>query len=75
MSKNKKKVIIVFLLVVQKLNVTNLNVLALLYGSFFLFVCFSRNDYYSDEWATFTFDSLVKWIDHNQVGEECILIR
>ena len=60
MSKNKK-VTIVFLLVVQKL-LTNLNVLTLLYGSFFLFVCFSRNDYYSDEWATFTFDSLVKWI-------------
>ena len=74
MSKNKKKVTIVFLLVVQKL-VTNLNVLTLLYGSFFLFVCCSRNDYYSDQWATFTFDSLVKWIDHNQVGEACILIR
>ena len=73
MSKNKK-VTIVFLVVVQKL-LTDLNVLTLLYGSFFLFVCLSRNDYYSDQWGTFTFDSLVKWIDHNQVGEECILRR
>ncbi|XP_015770359.1 PREDICTED: rab proteins geranylgeranyltransferase component A 1-like isoform X2 [Acropora digitifera] len=29
-----------------------------------------RNDYYSDEWATFTFDSLVKWIDHNQTNSQ-----
>ena len=74
MSKNKKK-ILVFFLVVQKL-LTNLRNYwpCIMEVSFFLFV-FSRNDYYSDQWATFTFDSLVKWIDHNQVGEECILIR
>ncbi|XP_044176469.1 rab proteins geranylgeranyltransferase component A-like isoform X1 [Acropora millepora] len=29
-----------------------------------------RNDYYSDQWATFTFDSLVKWIDHNQTNSQ-----
>ena len=28
---------------------------------------FSRNDYYSGQWATFTFDSLLKWIELNQV--------
>lgn len=29
-----------------------------------------RNDYYSDQWATFTFDSLLKWIDLNQSGNQ-----
>ena len=54
---------IVYFLFIQKL-LTNLNVLALHYGgSFFLFVCFSRNDFFSDQWATFTFERLVKWID------------
>ena len=60
--KELKIATIVFFLVVQKL-LTNLNVLALLYGCVFLFGCSSRNDFFSDQWATFTFDSLVKWID------------
>ncbi|XP_015759316.1 PREDICTED: rab proteins geranylgeranyltransferase component A 1-like [Acropora digitifera] len=28
------------------------------------------NDYYSDQWGTFTFDSLVKWIDHYQTNSQ-----
>ena len=28
-----------------------------------------RNDYYSDQWVTLTFDSLLKWIELNQVGK------
>ena len=32
----------------------------------FFFVCF-RNDYYSGQWVTLTFDSLLKWIECNQV--------
>lgn len=44
-------------------NCSKCNICTLLFWKLF----FSRNDYYSGQWATFTFDSLLKWIELNQV--------